>query len=129
MSTEVREGLFYTKQHEWVRLHGDIATVGITAYAAESLGDIVFVELPDIGVEVSKDDAVATVESVKAASDVYSPVSGEIIEVNMDLDQEPEKVNHEPYGEGWFFKVKVDPENALTGLMDSSAYQDYINSL
>ncbi len=129
MASEIRDGLYYSKEHEWVRLEGDIAVVGITAYAAESLGDIIFVELPDVGSQVSKGDPVATVESVKAASDVYSPVEGEIVEVNAELDQEPEMANRDPYGEGWFFKIKVGPANAVKGLMDAQGYNDYVNSL
>jgi len=99
--------LKYTKEHEWVRIEGDIATFGITDHAQEALGDIVFVELPEVGRTVDAAEAYAVVESVKAVSDVYAPVAGEVIEVNEALEAEPEKVNTEPYGRGWIAKVKV----------------------
>ncbi len=127
--SEVRDGLFYSKEHEWVFVDGDIATIGITDYAQESLGDIVFIELPDIGREVSKDESVAVVESVKAASDVYSPVSGEIVEINPELDSSPEIVNSSPYDEGWFFKVKISDPDELAILMNASDYEAYIKEL
>ena len=127
--SEVRDGLFYSKDHEWVLVEDDIAIVGITDYAQESLGDIVFIELPDIGREVSKDESVAVVESVKAASDVYSPVSGEIVEVNPELDSSPEIVNSSPYDEGWFFKVKLSNPDELTMLMNADDYENYIRDI
>ncbi len=127
--SEVRDGLFYSKEHEWVLVEDDIAIVGITDYAQESLGDIVFIELPDIGREVSKDESVAVVESVKAASDVYSPVSGEIVEVNPELDSSPEIVNSSPYDEGWFFKVKLSNPDELTMLMNADDYENYIRDI
>ena len=127
--SEVRDGLFYSKEHEWVLVEDDVAIVGITDYAQESLGDIVFIELPDIGREVSKDESVAVVESVKAASDVYSPVSGEIIEVNPELDSSPEIVNSSPYDEGWFFKVKLSNPDELTMLMNADDYENYIQNI
>ena len=119
----------YTKDHEWVRLDGDIATIGITAYAAEQLGDVVFVELPKVGRIVKKGEGAAVVESVKAASDVYSPVSGEVTETNDALDANPGRVNEAPEGGGWFAKVKVGDKGEIEGLMDDPAYKDFLKSL
>ena len=124
--SEVRDGLYYSKEHEWVLVDGDVATVGITDYAQSSLGDIVFVELPEIGRRVEKGEAVAVVESVKAASDVYSPLSGEIIEVNGELDSSPEVVNSSPYDDGWFFKVRLADPDELLSLMTNSDYEEFI---
>ncbi len=98
---------YFTKEHEWVKVEGDIATIGITKHAAEQLGDIVFVETPEVGTEVEAGGEAGVVESVKAASDVYAPVSGEVVEVNEALAEEPGKVNEDPEGEAWFFKVKL----------------------
>ncbi len=126
---EVRDGLYYSKEHEWVRVEGDIAVVGITDYAQDSLGDVVFVDLPQIGREVKAGEATAVVESVKAASDVYSPVSGQIIEVNSALSSSPELVNQSPYDEGWFFKVKLSDPNEVNSLLSPKDYQEYVNSL
>ena len=119
----------FTKDHEWVRVEGDTATVGITKYAAEQLGDVVFVEVPDAGKAVSKGDGFAVVESVKAASDVYSPVSGEVIEGNAALGASPETVNADPEGEGWFAKIRVSDGAEADGLMDRAAYDAYLASL
>lgn len=116
----------YTKEHEWVRIDGEVATVGITAHAAEQLGDVVFVELPEVGARFDKDADMAVVESVKAASDVYAPVSGEITEVNQSIVDAPEKVNEAPDTEAWFVKMKLSDTSQLDGLMDDAAYQDYI---
>ncbi len=126
---EVREGLYYSKEHEWVKVEGDVATVGITDYAQDSLGDVVFVELPEVGRKVSAGESVAVVESVKAASDVYTPVSGEIVEVNTELSSSPELVNQSPYDQGWFFKLKLSNPSELDSLMGAKEYQDYVNSL
>ena len=112
----------FTKDHEWVRLERDIATVGITAHAAEALGDVVFVELPEPGREVEAEEACAVVESVKAASDVYAPLAGKVTEVNPDLEGDPATVNREPQGEGWFFKLALADKSAFDGLMDEAAY-------
>ncbi|MGK0617989.1 glycine cleavage system protein GcvH [Meiothermus cerbereus] len=114
--------LKYTKTHEWVRLEGDVAVVGITDFAQDALGDVVFVDLPQVGKKVEAAAAVAVVESVKTASDIYAPLSGEIIEVNSALTDKPELINQSPYGEGWLFKMKVNPESA-NGLLSAAEYQ------
>ena len=113
----------YTKDHEWVSVEGDVATIGITAHAAEQLGDIVFVELPEAGASFSKSDDMAVVESVKAASDVYAPISGEVVEVNPAIVDEPAKVNEAPVGEGWFVKLKIANAGDLDELLDEAAYK------
>ena len=119
----------FTKDHEWVDAQGDIATIGVTAYAAEQLGDVVFVELPDVGKSVQAGDALAVVESVKAASDVYAPISGEVVEVNAGLPDMPETVNAEPEKDGWFAKVKLSNPAELDGLMDRAAYEQFLSTL
>lgn len=119
----------FTKDHEWVLLDGDTATIGITDYAQEQLGDVVFVELPEVGKTIDQGDEAAVVESVKAASEVYAPISGEVIEVNEDLEAEPAKVNADAMGEGWFVKLKVTDEDELEGLMDEAAYAKYVKEL
>ncbi len=118
----------YSKDHEWVRLDGDVATVGITDFAQQQLGDVVFVELPDVGKSVSKGDEVAVVESVKAASEVYAPVSGEIVETNAALEGEPAKVNADAAGEGWFFKVRLSDRSEFEALMDDAAYKAQVEA-
>jgi len=120
---------YFTEDHEWIELDGEIATVGITDYAQSQLGDIVFVEVPDEGKQVSKGDDAAVVESVKAASDVYAPVSGTIIEGNPALADEPALVNEDPEGEGWFFKMTLSDTSELDGLMDEGKYQDFVSKL
>ena len=119
----------FTKDHEWVELAGDIATVGITAYAAEQLGDVVFVETPEVGRAVKAGDALAVVESVKAASDVYAPISGEVVAVNGELAEAPDTVNAQPEGAGWFAKLKITDLAAFEGLMDRAAYEAFLGSL
>jgi glycine cleavage system H protein len=119
----------YTGDHEWVRVEGDTATVGITAYAQEQLGDVVFVELPEAGARLDKGAEAATVESVKAASEVYAAVSGEVTEANEALADEPALVNSDPEGEGWFFKLKLSKPDELGELMDAAAYKDYCAGL
>jgi glycine cleavage system H protein len=116
---------YYTSEHEWIRIEGDIGTVGITAFAAEKLGDVVFVELPDIGRKVKKEGDMAVVESVKAASDVYAPVSGDITEANSAIVDDPAKVNADPEGSGWFVKLKLASKAELSGLMDKAAYDKF----
>ena len=121
--------MHFTKDHEWVRLDGDVATIGISKHAAEALGDVVFVETPEAGKTVSKGDSFAVVESVKAASDVYAPVSGEVIEGNDALASAPETVNADPQGDGWFARIKVADASALDALMDQAAYDQYLSTL
>lgn len=116
----------YTKDHEWVRDEGDECVVGITAYATEQLGDVTYVELPDVNNEVDQGDAIATVESVKAANDIYAPVSGRVSEVNEDLEERPDLVNSEPYGDGWFFKLTDVKRSEVKGLMDVAAYEAFV---
>jgi glycine cleavage system H protein len=114
--------LKFTTDHEWLRLDGEVATVGITNFAQDKLGDLVFVELPGVGTKLKKGAAAATVESVKAASDVYAPVSGEVIEVNGRVGSDPALVNSAPTGEGWLFKMKIADASELGGLLDEAAY-------
>ncbi|MCC5980095.1 MAG: glycine cleavage system protein GcvH [Oceanicaulis sp.] len=116
----------YTKDHEWIRLEGDTAIVGITHFAAEQLGDVVFVELPEIGKTVTKGGEMAVVESVKAASEVYAPVNGEVVEVNSELESAPQTVNEAPDGAGWFVKLKLSDASQLDALMDEAAYKAHI---
>jgi glycine cleavage system H protein len=121
--------LRYTKDHEWVRLDGEVATVGITTYAQEQLGDIVFVELPEVGRKVAKGDAMAVVESVKAASDLYAPLGGEVVEVNESLADDPAKINADAEGEGWFCKLRLADPGELDAQMDASAYKAFLDTL
>ena len=120
--------LKFTKDHEWLRIEADIATIGITPYAQEQLGDLVFVELPQTGRKLERGAGAAVVESVKAASDVYSPISGEVSEVNETIVQEPGLVNSDPMGKGWMFKLKIADAVELEGLMDEAAYKALIGS-
>lgn len=119
--------LKYAKTHEWVRLEGDVAVVGITDFAQDALGDVVFVDLPQTGKAVEAGSAVAVVESVKTASDIYAPLSGEIIEVNSALSDKPELINQSPYAEGWLFKMKVNPAD-VNGLLSAAEYQTVAES-
>ena len=119
----------FSKDHEWVEPEGDVARLGVTAYAAEQLGDVVFIELPEIGRHVKAGEALAVVESVKAASDVYAPVSGEVVEVNSALPDAPETVNASPEAAGWFAKLKVANPAELDQLMDRAAYEAFLQSL
>jgi glycine cleavage system H protein len=116
----------FTKDHEWIALDGDIATVGITAYAADQLGDVVFVEVPEVGKTVKAGEGLAVVESVKAASDVYAPVDGEVVEANDALGGSPETVNQSPENHGWFARIKVADKAQVEALMDRSAYETYL---
>lgn len=113
----------YTEDHEWITVDGDVATVGITDHAQEQLGEIVFVEVPEAGRAVEKGEEVAVVESVKAASEVYAPVSGEVVEGNAALPDAPDTVNQDPFGDGWFFKIRMSDPSQLDGLMDEAAYK------
>ncbi|MBT8040268.1 MAG: glycine cleavage system protein GcvH [Xanthomonadales bacterium] len=123
--SEVRSDLKYRESHEWVRDEGDgTVTVGISDHAQAQLGDMVFVELPEVGNSFSQGEACAVVESVKAASDAYAPVSGEVIEANDKLEDEPELVNTDPYGEGWMFKMKLSDTSEVAGLLDAEAYEE-----
>ena len=121
--SEIPSELKYTKSHEWVQVEGDTATIGITDHAQEQLGDLVFVELPEAGANLSAEDACCVVESVKAASDVYSPLSGEVIAVNEALTDAPETINDSPYDDGWLFKIRISAETELDDLMDAEAYE------
>jgi len=121
--------LYFTKEHEWIRVDGDQATVGISNHAQEQLGDIVFAEVPEAGRQLSKGQEAAVVESVKAASDVYAPVSGEVTEGNQAVADDPALVNTDPEGAGWFFKLKLSDPGELSGLMDEAAYRDWLKTL
>jgi glycine cleavage system H protein len=119
----------YTRDHEWIRLEGDTATVGISEYAQEQLGDIVFVELPAIGKKLNKGDEAAVVESVKAASEIFTPMGGEVVEVNTTLAEAPGTVNTHPEGAGWFFKIKVSHPSEFEDLMEPESYEDFVESV
>ncbi|TQF80512.1 glycine cleavage system protein GcvH [Elioraea sp. Yellowstone] len=121
--------LKFTKDHEWVRLDGDVATVGITDHAQTALGDVVFVELPEVGREVAAGEACAVVESVKAASDIYAPISGRIVEVNGALGDNPGLVNASAFDQGWFFRIEPADPGELAGLMDEAGYAAYLETL
>ena len=125
----VPEGLYYSKDHEWLRVEGDTGTVGITDHAQNSLGDVVYVELPKAGESFSAHDTFGSVESVKAVSELFLPVAGEVTEVNESLTEEPEKVNNEPYGAGWIQRVKLSNRGEVDSLLSAAEYEDYIGSL
>lgn len=127
--TRVDDASRYTETHDWVRTDGDIATFGVTDYAQDQLSDIVFVELPEIGSTYNKGDVYAVVESVKAASDCYSPVSGEVVEVNSELESNPGLVNADPYGDGWFVKVRMSDPAELDELRSADSYRDLLSQL
>lgn len=116
----------FTEEHEWLRVEDDLVVVGITAHASEQLGDVVFVELPEVDTEVAKDDEIIVIESVKAASDVLAPIDGEIVEVNEALADDPGKVNEDPIGDGWMFKIKPNDLSQMDDYMDEAAYNDFI---
>ena len=120
---------YYTEEHEWIDVDGDVATVGITDYAQSQLGDVVFVEVPAAGASLAKGGDAAVVESVKAASDVYAPVDGEVTEGNGDLEADPALVNSDPEGAGWFFRMRLADAGQLEGLMDAAAYKAFVDSL
>lgn len=121
----VPDDLQYSSDHEWIRADGDVFRVGITDYAQDALGDVVFVDLPEVGSAVAAGDAVAEVESTKSVSDIYSPLAGTIVEINSDLDGAPETVNQDPYGDGWIFAIRVD--GGVDGLLDADAYRTLID--
>lgn len=120
---------YFTEDHEWISVDGETGTVGISAYASKQLGDVVFVELPDIGASFDKGDEAAVVESVKAASEVYTPIGGEVTEVNSTLEDAPETVNLSPDADGWFFKIKIADADELSSLMDEAKYKAYCDGL
>jgi glycine cleavage system H protein len=126
--SSIPSDLKYAKSHEWVRAEGDVVTVGITDHAQELLGDLVFVDLPEVGTSVDTDGECGVVESVKAASDVYSPLAGEVVEVNAALADAPETINSDPYGEGWIFKLKLSDAAELDGLLDAAGYASHVES-
>ncbi len=121
--------VYFTREHEWIRVEGDTATVGISNHAQEALGDIVFAEVPEAGRRVSKGQEAAVVESVKAASDIYAPISGEVTEGNQAVVDDPALINSDPEGEGWFFKLKITDQGELEGLMDEASYRDWVKTL
>ena len=123
---ETPAGLKYSKEHEWVATEDSVATIGITDFAQEQLGEIVYVELPAVGEKVSKDDPFGVVESVKAVSDNFAPISGTVVEVNEDLPDSPETVNEDPYGDGWLIKIKVSDSAELDDLMDNEEYEEMV---
>ena len=126
---EVEKGLFYTKEHEWVKIEGKEATIGISDYAQASLGDVTFVELPEIGADVEQFKPMATIESVKAASEIYTPLSGKVVKVNEEIVQAPELINQAPHTEGWFAVIEVKDEAEKEKLMDDAAYEEYLAEL
>ena len=119
----VPENLLYTKDHEWVFVEGDVATIGVTDYAQSELGDIVFVELPEVGAEIELGDPFGTIEAVKAVSDLYAPLTGKVSEINQGLDDDPMIINRDPYGEGWIIKIEFSNEAELDQLLDAQAYE------
>lgn len=123
----VPENLRYTSDHEWVKTKGDIVTVGITDHAQEELSDVVFVELPSVGQAVGSGDAIAVVESVKAASDIYAPVGGEVVDINTEVENDPSIINSSPYKLGWIFKLRVEDLSEVEELLDADAYEELIN--
>ena len=123
---EIPEALQYTSEHEWVAIEGDVATIGITDYAQGELGDIVFVELPNKGDSTNQTEAFGTIEAVKAVSELYAPLSGEIHDVNSSLEEQPELINSDPYGEGWIIKLKISDESGLEKLLSAEDYQSQI---
>ena len=121
-----KEELKYTQTHEWIKIEGDTGIVGVTDYAQQQMGDIVFVDLPKVGLKLEKEKQACVVESVKSAFDIYSPVSGEVIEVNNSLSNDPAKINQDPYGEGWIFKIKVSNPSEANSLMSYSQYEEFL---
>jgi glycine cleavage system H protein len=122
------DDLRYTKDHEWVRVEGDRGRIGITHYAQKQLGDVVYLELPEVGRQIKEHETFGTVESVKAVSELFAPVAGEVVEINQPLQQAPEKINTDPYGDGWMVVVKLAEPEAVKGLMDAAAYKAHVDS-
>jgi len=125
----VVDGLLYTKEHEWAKVEGDVATIGITDHAQEQLGELVFVELPEVGKEYAARKEIAVVESSKAAGDVYAPVAGKVTDVNNELDTQPELINQDCYNTGWICKIQITDKASLDGLMDTKQYKEYLETL
>ena len=123
---EIPQGLRYSKEHEWVATEDSVATIGVTDYAQDQLGEIVYIELPSVGDKVSKDDPFGVIESVKAVSDIFAPVSGTVTEVNQELAESPEIINEDPYGDGWLIKIRISDGAELDDLMDNDEYQESI---
>ena len=123
------EKTYYTREHEWVRVEGGIATCGITDYAQDQLGDVVYVELPELNIQVAREVEAAVVESTKAASDIYAPVSGEVVEVNRELEARPDLVNESAEDTGWFFRIRIDDEGELDELLDEDGYKEFLEEL
>ncbi len=119
----------FSKDHEWVNLEGDIASIGVSDYAQKEMGDVVYIELPETGSTFSKGDACSNIESVKAVNDIFSPVSGEVVEINTDLEDAPENVNKDPYDSGWIFKIKISNPDELNELLDSAQYEEYLKGI
>jgi len=123
---EIPQGLRYSKEHEWVATEDSVATIGVTDFAQDQLGEIVYIELPSVGDKVSKDDPFGVIESVKAVSDIFAPVSGTVTEVNQELAESPEIINEDPYGDGWLIKIRISDSAELDDLMDNGEYQEII---
>jgi glycine cleavage system H protein len=126
--SNIPENLRYSKDHEWVKADGDVASIGITDYAQHSLGDVVYVDMPRVGDKLGAHEAFGSVESVKAVSEVFTPVAGEIVEVNEGLNDTPEKVNSDPYGEAWFVKIKMDNPGEVDGMLSGEEYEEYLSA-
>jgi glycine cleavage system H protein len=126
--SNIPENLRYTKDHEWINVDGDTATIGITDYAQHSLGDVVYIDMPRVGDKFGAHEAIGSVESVKAVSEVFTPIAGEIVQVNEGLNDAPEKVNSDPYGDGWFIKVKMDNPGEADALLSGEEYEEYLSS-
>ena len=122
----IPKDLYYTKEHEWAKIDGEVATIGITEYAQGELGDIVFVEMPGVGDNAKQMEPCANIEAVKAVSDMYAPVSGEVVEVNSELDSNPQLINRDPYGEGWIVKIKISDKGELDNLMPAGEYEKLV---
>jgi len=122
----IPEELKYTKDHEWARIDGDVATIGITDYAQSELGDIVYIELPEVGLETKQMESFGTIEAVKAVSDMFAPLTGEVVEINNNLADQPEIINKDPYGDGWIIKIKLSDKSELDGLLDKAQYEELI---
>ena len=128
MSNNIPENLRYSKDHEWVKVDGDVASIGITDYAQHSLGDVVYVDMPRVGDKFGTHEAFGSVESVKAVSEIFTPVSGEVVEVNESLNDTPEKVNSDPYGDAWFVKIKMDNALEVDAMLSGEEYEEYLSA-